>query len=156
MHGSVNNKLKWNADVNIDELSFDPLLVTCFEGLIETTHPFNFIAREASMDLLSSNGAGDKVFPLLTKLINPLRAALGSSDNGVFEGGLAILKMLSDLVGDALNEHLNGLLGNLIRKMNNKKYKEIVIDTLHSIEENGGPGVGKLIKQKIPTYTSIL
>ena len=26
------------------ELSFDPLLVTCFEGLIEEKHPYNFIA----------------------------------------------------------------------------------------------------------------
>lgn len=44
------------------------------------------------MDLIMSPGAGEKVFPLLPKLINPLRAALGSSDNTVFEGALSILK----------------------------------------------------------------
>lgn len=74
------------------DLSFDPILVTCFEGLVETTHPFNFIAREASIDLLMSGGANEKVFPILSKLINPLRTALGSSENTVFEGALAILK----------------------------------------------------------------
>jgi hypothetical protein len=76
---------------NID-LGFDPILVTCFEGLVETTHPFNFIAKEAAKELLLSEGASEKAMPLLGRLINPLRAALGHSDEKVCDGALTILK----------------------------------------------------------------
>ena len=68
-HGSINNRLKWNNDVILEgynshnialyiiklDLPFDPLLITCFEGLIEEQHPYNFIAKEAIKELLESH-----------------------------------------------------------------------------------------------------
>ena len=44
-HGSINNKIKWNMGVDVSDLPFDPILVTCFDGLIEEKHPYNFIAK---------------------------------------------------------------------------------------------------------------
>jgi len=78
-HGSINNRLKWNNDINIEDLTFDPILITCFEGLIEEQHPFNFIAKEAIKELLESQGSADKALPLLARIAAPLRNALGSA-----------------------------------------------------------------------------
>jgi hypothetical protein len=36
------------------DLAYDPLLVTCFEGLIEEKHPYNFIANECVKELLQA------------------------------------------------------------------------------------------------------
>jgi len=58
-------------------------------------------------------------------------------------------------VGDALNEHVSGLLGQLVKRMNDKKYRDKIIDLLHILEANGGPSVVKVIKAKIPTYTNL-
>ena len=39
------NSIKWNLGVDVNDLKYDPILVTCFEGLIEEKHPYNFIAK---------------------------------------------------------------------------------------------------------------
>jgi hypothetical protein len=154
-HGTAINRLRWDSGVVLEELGFDPLLITCFEGLVETTHPFNFIAKQAVKELLESPGAADKIVPLLPRVIAPLRAALSNPNPAVFENALNMLKSLSDIVGDALNEHLNSLLGCLVKRMNDKKYKDSVMEVLHCVEENGGPSVVKVIKAKVPTYTNL-
>ena len=67
-HHSVVNRLKWDIGVNIagkllehflisvlfcfKELNYDPILVTCFEGLLEQKHPYNFIVPAVIKDML--------------------------------------------------------------------------------------------------------
>ena len=41
-HGCNFNKLQW--DVTISEVDYDPVLINCFEGLLETEHPYAFVA----------------------------------------------------------------------------------------------------------------
>ena len=36
-------------------MNYDPVLVTCFEGLIETGHPYNFIAMNCIKDMCEAN-----------------------------------------------------------------------------------------------------
>jgi len=38
--------------VSVDSLSYDPLLITCFDGLIEEGHPYNFLAFNAIKEML--------------------------------------------------------------------------------------------------------
>lgn len=38
--------------------------------------------------------------------------------------------------------------------MGSKKLKEKAINTLRTLEDNGGPDVGKTIKGAIPTYSN--
>ena len=52
-------KLQWNKDVVIArkyfeklELPYDPLIVSCFEGLIEEAHPYSFIAYNVIKDMI--------------------------------------------------------------------------------------------------------
>jgi hypothetical protein len=45
--------------------TYDPILVNCFEGLLETEHPYNFLAFEAMKELLDSQTAPQKTVPIL-------------------------------------------------------------------------------------------
>lgn len=60
-------KIQWNQGVDLSsknlwvvhlyclEINFDPLLITCFEGLKETKHPYNFVAIACIRDLFESD-----------------------------------------------------------------------------------------------------
>ena len=63
-HGSIQNKIKWDIPVESIE-TYDPILVNCFEGLLETEHPYNFLAFEAMKQLLDSQTAPQKTVPIL-------------------------------------------------------------------------------------------
>ena len=38
--------------MSVDSLSYDPLLITCFDGLIEEGHPYNILAFNAIKEML--------------------------------------------------------------------------------------------------------
>lgn len=61
------------ADV---DLPYDPLIVSCFEGLVEEKHPYSFIAYNCLKDMILDENSTNKLIPLLSKIIWPLRAAL--------------------------------------------------------------------------------
>ncbi|CAD8107624.1 unnamed protein product [Paramecium sonneborni] len=154
-HGCNTMKLQWNQGVEIGHLPYDPLMVTCFEGLIEEAHPYCFIATNAIKDMLNEQNAQEKVIPILPKLVWPLRTALSSQNDKVFMSSLEILKLLSNNIGSHLNSHLKNLLVPLSKRMDRKNQKEIIQDVLRQIQENGGPDTLKLIKAAIPTYTNM-
>jgi hypothetical protein len=54
-HGCNQNKIKWNMGVEVNDLKYDPILITCFEGLIEEKHPYNFIAKLVIKDMLEGS-----------------------------------------------------------------------------------------------------
>ena len=74
MHGSVTHNLRWETD--IEHVQYDPLVVTFAEGLVETRHPYHFVARKGLKDLLTANGAGARTVPLVHRLIRPIRVSL--------------------------------------------------------------------------------
>jgi len=76
-------------------LEYDPILIICFEGLSETKHPYNFVARQSIKEMLSANGAYEKVVAILPKLINPLRSALMISNVEIFDETLDILNLVT-------------------------------------------------------------
>jgi Parkin co-regulated protein len=123
---------------------------------LETDHPYSFVANRALIELLEAPGAAEKTIPLLTKLIMPLRSAFLSSDMAIWTRALESLKLLSETVGHNLTPHIHIILAQLNKKMTlNKKVRETVIGVLNIIEERGGKEALEVIRQKIPTYTSI-
>ena len=108
VHGSVRNRLAWNT--SIDDLDYNPVLVLLAEGLRETAHPLPFISRQGFAELLGNVNARPKVVPLVSQLINPIKLALSSSDDDVFEGALNALTQLSTVVGSELDKHLKTYL----------------------------------------------
>ena len=149
-----NMKLRWSIPPK--EIDYDPLLEICFEGLLETEHPYNFIARECIKELLKEENSYDKVLPLLPKLLVHCRRALECNIEQVFLNAMDIVLLLSNLLKEKMNKYLYLILQPINKRSFKMKYKEKVFDLLRVIENNGGEGTYYLIKNKIPTYTSLL
>jgi len=64
----------------IKELPYNPLLVTCFDGLIEEKHPYGFIAYNVCKEMIEDENSAEKLIDILTKIVWPLRTALSSSN----------------------------------------------------------------------------
>ncbi|RNA22032.1 hypothetical protein BpHYR1_032965 [Brachionus plicatilis] len=154
VHGSVKNKLMWNTPP--EKVPFDPVLVILAEGLRETQHPFNFVAREGFKDLLLTHNASEKAIEILPKLVIPVKNAIVLDNDEIFEAGINALMQLSDAVGAYLNAHLKIYLSILCRRLTQKKYRDQVTDALNKFEQNGGKEVVPIIKTKIPTYNSVI
>jgi len=108
VHGSVRNRLAWNT--SIDDLNYDPVLVLLAEGLCETAHPLPFVSRQGFTELMSNINAKPKVLPLLPNLINPIKVALNSTNDEIFEGALNALIQLSTVVKSELDKYLKTYL----------------------------------------------
>ena len=74
--------------VDVSDLAFDPILITCFDGLLEDKHPYNFIARAVIRDMLDCPDAADKCIPIVQKIVWPLRTALSSKNLKVYEASI--------------------------------------------------------------------
>jgi len=153
-HGNVSLKLIWN--IPVEQLDYDPILITCFEGLLETEHPYNFLGKQCIRELLSAKNAEEKVIPILERLIGPLKEALKCDEPEIFFEAMNILEILSNLVKDKLNKYLHFFLQNINKRSFNSKYKEKVFEVLRILEENGGSEASIEIKKKIPTFTSLI
>ncbi|KAE9037744.1 hypothetical protein PR003_g6214 [Phytophthora rubi] len=152
-HGSIRNSLQWTKDPN--SLSYDPLLITCIEGFLETEHPFVFLARATFRELMRLKDARGKTLPMLAQVIVPLRGALMAKDDDTFLMALEATRMLSDLVEGEMNIYLPKLTQQIHRKLLTKQLRADVEDTLAVLESNGGKEALAIIRSKIPTYVSI-
>ena len=151
-HGNVNMKLVWS--IPPESLEYDPTLIICFEGLLETLHPYSFAAKQCVRELLSAKGAQEKVIPILGRLIPHLKNALVCDNPDTFLEAMNVVEMLSDLVGDLMNPYLHFFLQSINKRSFNLKYKERVFDLLRTLESNGGQDALVEIKKKVPTYMS--
>lgn len=151
-HGNVNMKLVWS--IPPESLEYDPTLIICFEGLLETLHPYSFAAKQCVRELLSAKGAREKVIPILGRLIPHLKNALVCDNPDTFLEAMNVVEMLSDLVGELMNPYLHFFLQSINKRSFNLKYKERVFDLMRTLESNGGPEALVEIKKKVPTYMS--
>uniref|UniRef100_A0A6T8I6F1 PACRG-like protein n=1 Tax=Hemiselmis andersenii TaxID=464988 RepID=A0A6T8I6F1_HEMAN len=152
-HGAVNVRLCWSKDPST--LDYDPLLVTSAEGLLETVHPYAYASRACFGELLAADGAREKTLPLVSRIVPSIRAALVSSDRSVFEGGVEAVRQLSEVVGEALNEHIHVLVVQMNRRSGDKELAPKILQAMQTFEEGGGQPAYKVIKSKVPTYCSI-
>ena len=124
--------------INI-ELPYNPLLVTCFEGLIEEKHPYGFIAYNVCREMILDDQSPGKLIDILSKIVWSLRTALSHKNETICSNALQILRLLSDKVGNHLNPHVKNLLTPIKKHMTDKKLKQKAILTLRALEDNGGP-----------------
>eukprot|EP00039_Didymoeca_costata_P013944 m.218693 g.218693 ORF g.218693 m.218693 type:complete len:202 (+) comp15905_c1_seq5:1217-1822(+) len=150
MHGSVKHKLEWTQPP--EQIPYDQLLPVFAQGLVETKHPYYFVARQGFHDLLAVPGAKEKATPLISELVGPLRSTLMSPNAEVYQCGLEAISQLSNVVGPAMTPHLKQLIGQLSRNASKPKFRDAITTTLNTLEVNGGDDCYKLIKAKIPTY----
>lgn len=146
-------KIRW--EIPLEELNFDPILEICFEGLLETIHPYSFVARQCIREMLNSKNANEKIIPLLPKLLKNLRIALANDNEFIFLEAMDVLKILSQLVKEDLNKFLFLVLQPINKRTFKLKYKEKVFDLLRELENNGGKEAYLHIKSRVPSYNSM-
>ncbi|TPX35012.1 hypothetical protein SmJEL517_g02465 [Synchytrium microbalum] len=154
-HGSVQHRISWTAPPS--GLSFSALCPLFITGLLETHPQYRFMAHQGLVELVSSApGAIQLGFP---SCIAPLRAVLSNgADKGASLVALRVLGIMVERLSPDTLASSCGMLLPPISRLAVSKDRELN-DATHSMlrtwEESGGPQVLKLIKARIPTYTSI-
>lgn len=69
-HDTKGNKIAWK--VEIEKLDYHHYLPLFFDGLCETTHPYEFFARQGVHDMLEHGGS--KILPVIPQLIIPVKS----------------------------------------------------------------------------------
>jgi len=164
------NKIAWK--VEIEKLDFHHYLPLFFDGLCETTHPYDFFARAGIEDMLKHGGT--KILPVIPQLIIPIKSALNTRDHQIICVTLKILQKLvnsGELIGEALVPYYRQILPVLnIFKVQNfnsgdgidygqqkrQNVGDLINETLEAFERHGGPDAFINIKYMIPTYESCL
>ena len=147
-------KLKWT--IPLSELNYDPILEICFEGLLETEHPYKFVCRECIREMLLADNAVEKIIPLLQKIFIHLRNALQNDIEYIFLSAMDILGALSSLLKEEINKYLFLVLQPINKRSFKHKYREKVFNLLRDLELNGGKDAYYAIKNKIPSYNSVV
>ena len=119
--GQVSNKFPNFAQVEVDTLDYDHYLPLFLDGLCETQHPYEFLARKGAEELIARSP--DRVAPLLAVVIPPLRRALNTRNPHVICATLKILQLIatcSKEAGRGLLNYYKSLLPvlNLFKVMN--------------------------------------
>jgi hypothetical protein len=142
--------------VDLPALAFDPLLVTCTEGFLETEHPFVFLSRQMFRELMQLEDAPEKTLPVLPRVIAPLRAALMAKEEDVFLMALEATRLLSEAVEHEMNAYVPKLAQQIHRRMGTARgLRAQAEETLAALERNGGKEALAMIRAKIPTYVSV-
>ena len=150
-HGTSSFSLKW--DQSFENIDYSKVLTSCFEGLIETRHPYNFLSRQACKELLLAKNAFPKVLPLLSILYKYLRLALCQESDEIFKESCEIAQILTALADKDGYPYMKLLLQPLQKRILSKKFREPIYKLLNLFCEIYGEGTFDIIKKMIPTYS---
>lgn len=168
-HSTRGNIIQWKVK-DISKLDYHHYLPLFFDGICETTHPYDFFAEQGVKDLLEAGGA--KVLPVVPQLIIPIKNALNTRNPVVVGRTLKILQQLvhsAPLVGEALVPYYrqilpilnifknkNANMGDAIDYGQQKRLNigDLIQETLEAFERTGGDDAFINIKYMIPTYES--
>lgn len=169
-HDTKGNKIAWK--VEIEKLDFHHYLPLFFEGLRETSHPYEFFARQGVHDMLEHGG--NKVIPVIPQLIIPIKDALNTRNPKVVCTTLKALQHLvvsAEIVGEALVPYFRQILPilNIFKHKNlntgdgidysqqkRENIGDLIQETLEKFERHGGPDAFINIKYMVPTYESCM
>jgi hypothetical protein len=169
-HDTKGNRIAWK--VEIEKLDYHHYLPLFFDGLCETTHPYEFFARQGVHDMLEHGGS--KILPVIPQLIIPIKNALNTRKRPVICTTLKVLQHLvvsGEMVGEALVPYYRQILPILnIFKNNNRNsgdgidysqqkrenIGDLIQETLEGFERHGGEDAFINIKYMVPTYESCM
>lgn len=164
------NKIAWK--VEIEKLDYHHYLPLFFEGLCETEHPYEFLARQGVHDMLEHGGP--KILPVIPQLILPIKNALNMRNQTVMCATLKVLQTLviaDDNIGEALvpyyrqilpilnmfkNKNINSGDGIDYSQQKRENVGDLVTETLEAFERHGGEDAFINIKYMVPTYESCM
>ncbi|KAI5102061.1 parkin coregulatedprotein, partial [Silurus meridionalis] len=124
-HDPTGNRIAWK--VEIEKLDYHHYLPLFFDGLCETTHPYEFFARQGVQDLLEHGGT--KILPVIPQLIIPIKNALNTRNRHVICSMLKVLQHLvlsGEMIGEALVPYYRQILPifNMFKNMNKERERE--------------------------------
>ncbi|KAJ7363604.1 hypothetical protein OS493_009765 [Desmophyllum pertusum] len=152
-HDTKGNKIAWK--VEIERLDYHHYLPLFFEGLSETSHPYEFFSRQGVHDMMEHGGT--KVLPVIPQLIIPVKKALNTRNHRVICTTLKALQHLvlaGDMIGEALvpyyrqilpilnifkNKNLNSGDGIDYSQQKRENLGDLIQETLEALERRGGP-----------------
>ncbi|XP_028292958.1 parkin coregulated gene protein [Gouania willdenowi] len=170
-HCTRGRKISWKVD-DLTALDYHQFLPLFFDGLVETAHPYETLARQGVHDLLEVGGS--KILPVVPQLIIPIRNALNTKNNQVMCNTMKVLQhlvMSGENVGEALVPYFRQILPvfNLFKnkkknlgdgvdygQQRNESIGDLIEETLEILERYGGESAFINIKYMIPTYQSCM
>ncbi|XP_071501856.1 parkin coregulated gene protein-like [Diadema antillarum] len=169
-HDTKGNKIAWK--VEIEKLDYHHYLPMFFDGLCETTHPYEFFARQGVHDMLEHGGG--KILHVIPQLIIPIKKALAMRNAKVLCTTLKVMQHLvvsGDRVGEALVPYYRQILPilNIFKSKNlnsgdcidygqqrRENIGDLIQETLEAFERRGGDDAFINIKYMVPTYESVV
>ncbi|XP_075874126.1 parkin coregulated gene protein [Nelusetta ayraudi] len=169
-HDTKGHRIAWK--VEIDKLDYHHFLPLFFDGLCETAHPYEVLARQGVHDMLEHGGP--KILPVVPQLIIPIKNALNTRNRQVICTTLKVLQhlvMSADLVGEALVPYYRQILPvfNIFKNKNintgdgidysqhrRENIGDLIQETLEMFERYGGEDAFINIKYMVPTYESCM
>merc|ERR1712071_122957 len=144
-HDTKGNRIAWKVEV--EKLDYHHYLPLFFDGLCETTHPYEFFARQGVHDMLEHGG--NKILPVIPQLIIPIKNALNTRCRPVICTTLKVLQHLvvsADHVGDGID----------YSQQKRENIGDLIQETLEAFERHGGQDAFINIKYMVPTYESCM
>ena len=149
-HNTASFKLRWYK--NFNSIDYDSVLSACFEGIIETAHPYKFIARQASKELLMAENSHFKILPIISKLYDYIRIALLDENDETFKDALDICFLLVFYAGRQGFPYTQLILSPLRKRLPNTKFQSKINDVLNLLCKLFGDEALVLIKEFIPSF----
>ncbi|CAL8289764.1 unnamed protein product, partial [Gadus morhua 'NCC'] len=158
--------------VVLESLDYQHYLPLFFDGLSETNHPYEFLARLGVHEMLE-HGDG-KILPVIPLLIIPIRNGLNTRIPQVLCNMMKALQQLvvsEERVGEALVPYFRQILpifrifknkntniGDCIDYSQRKRMNiaDLIQETLELFERHGGNDAFINIKYMVPTYESCM
>uniref|UniRef100_A0A4W4FCN9 PARK2 co-regulated n=1 Tax=Electrophorus electricus TaxID=8005 RepID=A0A4W4FCN9_ELEEL len=154
-HDTKGNRIAWK--VEIEKLDYHHYLPLFFDGLCETAHPYEFLARQGVHDMLEHGST--KILPVVPQLIIPIKNSLNTRNRQVICTTLKVLQHLvvsGEMVGEALNMNINSGDGIDYSQQKRENVGDLIQETLEVCERYGGEDAFINIKYMVPTYESCL
>ncbi len=149
-HKSSSFKLIW--DKPFKNIDYSKVLTACFEGIIETAHPYKFIARQASKELLMAEHSDIKIAPILSILYDYIRIALLEEDDETFLDACDICLLLVMYGGVEGYPYMKLLLGPFQKRIFGTQFKDKIYKILNMLCKIYAEDAYYEIKKNIPSF----
>ena len=149
-HRSNSFQLIW--DKPLDKIDYPKVLTACFEGIIETAHPYKFIARQCCKELLMAENSHEKILPILSKLYDYIRIALLDNNDETFSDACDICLLLVIYAGEEGYPYMNLLFMPFQKRLFKGKFKDKIFPILKLLCKLFAEDAFYNIKKNIPSF----
>ena len=149
-HKASSFKLIW--DKPFKEIDYSKVLTACFEGIIETAHPYKFISRQACKELLMAENSHIKIIPILSKLYDYIRIALLDENDETFLDACDICLLLVIYGGDEGFPYIKLLLSPFQKRIFGAQFRDKIYNILNMLCKLFAEDAFDQIKEAIPSF----